>query len=241
MQPTVLLFDIDGTLVTTGPSPRKAIDRAFHAAYGKEGAFDFPFDGMTDRAIVRRALAGIGAAASEEAIDAFLLRYVELLHQELEAEPAYPLHHGMERALEVALAADGVAVGLGTGNIKAGARAKLDKIGLFDHFSFGGFGCDHELRPELIRIGAERGAQALGVPLASCRVVVIGDTPADVEAALAIGAACIGVGTGRYDPAQLLACGATHAFQDFRDPRALVALLGEGHGQVVRAKSPPPR
>lgn len=226
MRPTVLLFDIDGTLVTTGPSPRIAIERAFAETYGREGAFDFPFDGMTDRAIVRRALARVGAEATDEAIDAFLELYVRLLREELAQEPAYPLHHGMERALEVALAADGVAVGLGTGNIKEGARAKLDKIDLFRHFGFGGFGCDHELRPELIRIGAQRGAAALGVPLADCRVVVIGDTPKDVEAARAIGAECIGVGTGRYTPAELLACGATHAFQDFRDDGALVALLG---------------
>lgn len=226
MRPTVLLYDIDGTLITTGASARRAIERAFEAHTGFTDAFDFPFDGMTDKAIVRQAFRAKGQEVDETAIDAFLELYVKVLEEEIANAPIYRLHNGMERAVNESLARENVAVGLGTGNIKAGARVKLDRVNLFGSFGFGGFGCDHEERPALIRIGAERGAAQLGVPLEECRVVIIGDTPKDIAAAKAIGAESIGVGTGSFGPAQLLACGATWAFRHMGQEGALEALLG---------------
>ena len=78
---------------------------------------------------------------------------------------------------------------------------------------------------ELIRRGAERGAQKLGRPLTECRVLVIGDTPKDVDAARGIGAESLGVGTGSFTAQQLLEHGATYAFDDLAAPGALAALL----------------
>jgi phosphoglycolate phosphatase-like HAD superfamily hydrolase len=118
-----------------------------------------------------------------------------------------------------------MAVGLGTGNVREGARIKLERVGVHHHFRFGGFGNDAEARPEVIRLGAERGAAELGVPLAECRVVVIGDTPRDVHAAASIGAECIAVATGSYSVEELQASGARHTFPDFSEPVALSALL----------------
>ena len=120
----------------------------------------------------------------------------------------------------------GTAVGLGTGNVRAGARIKLERVSLYDQFAFGGFGCDHEDRAELLRVGAERGAAALGVERGECRVVVIGDTVRDVDAALRIGAECIGVGTGAGTPETLSGRGATAVFATLAVPGALEALLG---------------
>ena len=116
-------------------------------------------------------------------------------------------------------------MGLGTGNVRQGARIKLERVRIHDRFSFGGFGCDHEDRVELIRHGARSGAAQLGVPFEECRVVVIGDTPKDVAAAKGIGASCIGVGTGSFTPEALLSCGADYAFPDFSVPEALASLL----------------
>src|SRR5262249_15158691 len=134
------------------------------------------------------------------------------------------VHAGILAALSAA-EGTGAAVGLGTGNLREGARLKLSRVGLLGRFAFGGFGSDHESRPELLRIGAERGAAALEAPVGECGVVVIGDTPKDVSAALAIGAECLAVATGSFDAAALAAAGATWTFRDLAEEGALDALL----------------
>ncbi len=228
MRPTVLLFDIDGTLVTTGGAGRRAISRAFEKLHGRADACDsFSLSGMTDRAIVRKALGIIGAEASPEAIDALIDCYLSLLSEEVRRteERHYFVHAGMREAVAEARSRSGVAVGLGTGNVREGARVKLERVGIYDQFAFGGFGCDHEDRVELIRHGARCGAQLLSTSLEKCRVVVIGDTPKDVAAAKGIGAVCIGVGTGNFTPEALVKAGADFAFPDFTAQGALEALL----------------
>jgi phosphoglycolate phosphatase-like HAD superfamily hydrolase len=183
---------------------------------------------MTDRSITRLALQGIGLEASDHDIDALLEVYIVELEAELGLSPSdnYRVHVGVEQAIEAARER-GAALGLGTGNVQEGARLKLEHVGLYRHFGFGGFGSDHELRVELIRKGAERGAEKLGKQLSECRVVVIGDTPKDVDAARGIGAESIGVGTGPFSAAQLREHGASHAFDDLLAPGALSALLGD--------------
>jgi phosphoglycolate phosphatase-like HAD superfamily hydrolase len=213
--------------VTTGGVGRRAVERAFERQHGRADACSLiRFDGMTDRSIARLGLEAIGVTPTDEAIEAILATYVGELKDELRLSPAgqYRVHAGIEAALRAA-AERGMAQGLGTGNIALGARLKLEHVGLYRHFDFGGFGCDHELRVELIRLGAARGAERLGVAVEACRVVIIGDTPKDVDAARGIGAECIGVGTGSYNAEQLLEHGATYAFADLTAPGALAALL----------------
>jgi phosphoglycolate phosphatase len=229
MRPTVLLFDIDGTLVTTGGVGRRALELAFERSHGRRDACTgFRFDGMTDRAIVRGGLSALGLDPSTAAIDAVLASYLEVLGEEVAAASAatYHVHPGMREALDALARVREVAVGLGTGNIRAGARIKLERVGLFDRFGFGGFGCDDEDRTALLRTGAERGAAQLQLPLAAVRVVVIGDTPKDVTAAHGICAESVAVATGSFSSAELRAAGATHAFTSLAVPGALEAVLG---------------
>jgi phosphoglycolate phosphatase len=227
MRPTVLLFDVDGTLVTTGGAGRRALERVFAHCFGREDACSFRLDGMTDRAIVRAGLASIGIAATSQEIDAVLRDYIRILEEEVArvAPSQYHLHAGIQDALDAARGRPEIALGLGTGNIREGARVKLSRVGIYDRFAFGGFGCDHEDRVELLRCGAGRGAQRLGVPIHGCRVVVIGDTPKDVAAAQGIGAESVAVGTGRFSSEELLSMGATAAFPDLSVPGALETLL----------------
>jgi phosphoglycolate phosphatase-like HAD superfamily hydrolase len=227
LKATVLLFDIDGTLVTTGGAGRRAMRRGFSELYGETQALEFAFDGLTDRSIVRRGLESVGEPVTDQAIDRVLERYLRALEDEVQKVPEerYRVHVGMREAIRVAREL-GAAIGLGTGNVREGARMKLERVALYAEFAFGGFGCDAEVRSDLIRIGAERGARALGQPSECCRVVVIGDTPKDVAAAQAIGAECIGVGTGSYSAAVLRQSGATAAFDDLSQDAALDALLG---------------
>jgi phosphoglycolate phosphatase-like HAD superfamily hydrolase len=220
MRPTVLLFDVDGTLVTTGGVGRRALEVAFERSFGRRDACKtFRLDGMTDRAIIRTGLGAIGIEPTEA-----------LLAEEVAAAPdaTYRVHAGMASTLDVAHGLAGVAVGLGTGNIREGARIKLERVGIYHRFAFGGFGCDAEDRTALIRRGAERGAARLDAPVAECRVVVIGDTPKDAAAAQAIGAECVGVGTGSFSAEQLLAAGATRAFDTLAAAGAIEAVLGDG-------------
>lgn len=225
MRPTVLLFDIDGTLISTGGAGRRAIDRAFEEHVGRADACSrFSFSGMTDRAIIRLGLEAVGEAVDDARIDALIASYLAALTDEVTRTPPekYRVHAGMREAVQAGLER-GMAVGLGTGNVREGARIKLERVGLFSSFNFGGFGDDHELRPELIRRGAERGLAQLGV--AQARVVVIGDTPKDVDAARAIGAESLAVATGGFTREQLVEAGATRAFDTLASPGALDWLL----------------
>jgi phosphoglycolate phosphatase-like HAD superfamily hydrolase len=228
MRPTILLFDVDGTLVTTGGAGRRALERTFERVHGRRDACAFPLDGMTDRAIVRAGLITIGMPAGEKEIDEVLAGYIEVLSEEVAGidSKQYRLHAGIQEALDAAGGRASVAIGLGTGNIREGARVKLNRVGIYERFKFGGFGCDSEQRVELVQCGAQRGADHLGRPLEACRVVVIGDTPKDVAAAQAIGAESVAVATGRFSVAELKSAGATHAFLNLAAPGAVEALLG---------------
>jgi phosphoglycolate phosphatase-like HAD superfamily hydrolase len=225
--PTVLLFDIDGTLVSTGGAGRRAMVGAFASVHGRHDVFDgLSFAGMTDRAIARHGLRAIAETlVSEEEIDRVLEAYLRLLEVELVKAEGYRVLPGVKALLDVLRADSDVAVGLGTGNVRRGAYAKLARGGLDGAFAFGGFGCDAEDRTELLRRGARRGAELLGVSLEECRIVVVGDTPKDVAAARGIGAPCVAVETGSYSAAALRACGARHVFATLADDGVRAALL----------------
>ena len=228
---TIVLFDIDGTLITTGGVGRHAIEAAFAELHGSADACShFSFDGMTDRAIMREGLTRLGREVTGEEVDRLITAYVRHLEDAIAAAPAerYRVHDGMHDAIDACHRA-GFAVGLGTGNIREGARLKLARVQLFERFAFGGFGDDHEQRDLLLAAGVKRGAERLGVKPGDVPVVVIGDSPRDVSAARAIGAACIGVGTGSSTAAHLLELGATAAFDSLAAPGALDALLDVSH------------
>lgn len=230
MRATVLLFDIDGTLITSGGAGRRAMLRAL-ADDGLSDGARFRFAGMTDRLIVRTALREAAVAISEERIDRIIARYLTHLAESVLETPEgdYRVHPGVRAAIRQGRER-GFAVGLGTGNVEAGARIKLSRVELDRSFPFGGFGSDAEDRRALIRRGAERGATRLGAPLEACRVVVLGDTPRDIEAARALaevapGAESFAVTTGFFGAEELAQHEPDHLFPDLAAPGALAALL----------------
>lgn len=232
-KPTIYLFDIDGTLVSAAGVGRRALQAAFTQRYGHPGKLDFGFDGMTDRTIVDMALQQmdppIPQAQREAEIDAILDLYVAALKLEaksaahqfvvLEGAPAV-----LDALVPLTLQRTGV-VGLGTGNIRKGAEIKLETVGLYKRFAFGGFGCDHHKRAALLAVGAARGAALLGHHVSACRVLVIGDTPKDVAAARDIGATCLAVSTGRFTQTELRASGAHHTAPSLASAEAMRVLL----------------
>jgi len=225
MTPAILLFDIDGTLLHAGGAGRRAVARVFGERFARREVFDdVRFHGMTDRAIVRGGLARAGLAADEAAIDGVCAAYLAALADEVPRSAGFRIMPGAAALLEALAGRAGLAVGLGTGNLREGARIKLEHARLSHHFAFGGFGCDAEDRAALLRIGAERGARHLGADLGDCRTIVIGDTPKDVAAAQAIGAESLTVETSGFAAAELRAAGATWAFPDLAAEGVLAAL-----------------
>jgi len=156
-----------------------------------------------------------------------LARYVECLDGELGMEGySSRLLDGVEALLTALESRDDVILGLLTGNVEPGARAKLRAVGLDpDRFTVGAFGSDHEHRPELPAIAQQRARDELGIDVPGADIVVIGDTPADIECARGVAARAIGVATGRYVVDELHGHGAAAVFQDLTDTEAVVRAI----------------
>ncbi len=225
-RPTILLFDIDGTLITCGGAGRDAMERAYAERLGAGPAPRFRFAGGTDLAIARRFLEEAGAEPTDEAVDGFLAAYLRHLPDALAASRAFRVFDGVTALLDRLAALPDIAIGLGTGNLEAGAYAKLRRGGLDARFAFGGFGSDHVERARLLARGAERGAAQLGRLLDACEVVVLGDTERDVAAAHAIGARCVGVATGPLSVEELRDAGAHHVVDGLGAPGLYEHLVG---------------
>jgi phosphoglycolate phosphatase len=228
MGPTIALFDIDGTLLRAGGAGRRAIELALGEALGgmsHEISLDsVDFAGRTDPWIVRAALVQLGVAVDDRLVDDVLRHYVAHLPRELEIASAFEVLPGVTSLLADLAMYDDVVLGLGTGNTKPAAYAKLARGGLDTFFAFGGFGSDHSERAELLRAGMQRGLERVGVQPGAAHVVVIGDTPHDVAAARAIGAQCVAVTTGGYDGPELEAAGACIVVSDLRSAAVREAI-----------------
>jgi phosphoglycolate phosphatase len=226
-RPTIQLFDIDGTLLDGKGAGRRAMEAAFTEVVGScEGLRRMGFAGMTDPAIVRAGLEYAELECDAATVEAVLEGYLLRLADCIATTPGYGLHAGVHEILDRLEHVDRCAIGLGTGNVERGARLKLEPVDIDHRFAFGGYGSDHEDRAELLRVGAQRGAGRLGVPLEACRIVVIGDTPRDVAAASAIGAECLAVATSFFSIDTLHEAGATRVVADLTSPEAIEMLLG---------------
>ena len=227
----LVLFDIDGTILWTDGAGRRAIHRALREVFGGVGPESYWFDGKTDRQIVRELmrLDGHDDARIDAAVEHTLDRYVSYLGAELaDAGASARLLDGVVPLLDALAGRDDVVLGLLTGNVEAGARAKLRAVGVDpDRFRVSAFGSDSEHRPALPAIAQRRACESLGAEIAGPNVVVIGDTPADVECGRGIGARAIGVATGRYGVEELRRAGAAFVFEDLTDTEAVVeAIVG---------------
>lgn len=195
----VYLFDIDGTLLHAHRAGRDAFDAVFAARHGVANASaGIRYGGKTDPAIVAEIFeTRLGRAPTADETTAFLDAYLPQLRDRLATTGVHVLD-GVTATLET-FAAAGVAMGVATGNIRAGADAKLAAAKLDGWFAFGGYGCDSHVRAELVARAIERARERA----LTGEVVVVGDTIHDIAAARACGATVCAVATGT-DPADRL-------------------------------------
>lgn len=230
----LVLFDIDGTLLSSAASGRDAIHAAFAEVLDDLAPLEgVRFDGKTDPQIVRELYAAAGREqdATPERITALLERYVDHLERTLaqRAGQVRPLP-GIVALLDALERRADVCLGLLTGNVSRGAALKLGAAGLdIARFRLGAYGSDHAHRPALPAIAVERAAAVMGHRPVGHRVVIIGDTPADVTCGQGIGARAVGVATGWYSGEQLAAAGAHAVFERFDDvEEAIGAIVSDG-------------
>ena len=205
------------------------MERALTTVFGSPGNQEYRYDGKTDRQIVRETmrLEGLSDDEIDAQMDTLLDRYVLGLHEEFSSgSRTVQIFPGVVELFDRLEQQPNVVLGLLTGNIEPGARAKLDAAGIeFSRFRVNAFGSDHEHRPALPAIAQKRAREMLGIDLAGNRLVVIGDTPADIRCGEAIGARAIGVATGRYTVEQLAEHGAYAVFETLADTDAVMERI----------------
>jgi phosphoglycolate phosphatase len=231
----LVLFDVDGTLITAGGAGRRALGQALVDVYGTAGPIDeYDFRGGTDPQIIRDLLVAAGLALPDiESREArCYARYLEILDAEIGDGRAVRVHRGVATLVETLAASSGCVVGLLTGNIEGGARIKLRSTGLWPRFRLGAYGSDHADRTCLPAVAADRAAALLGRPFRGPDLVVIGDTPRDVGCGRAFGAVCVAVATGWHSLADLTACSPDHVFADLSDTASVLAAILDGAGRT---------
>jgi phosphoglycolate phosphatase-like HAD superfamily hydrolase len=202
----ICLLDIDGTLVLTGGAGQTAFAQTLAVEFGiPEIDTRVAFAGRSDRAIAMDLFRSHGIDASEENWQRFCAGYLARLDDTLATHQGYVLPGVPELLKNLADRGD-VAIGLLTGNVREGARRKLGHYGLWEWFPFGGFGDEFDDRCQIASAAlaaakAHLNGQSTGH--VGGQVVVIGDTPHDVDCGRSIGARCVAVSTGQT-PADVL-------------------------------------
>jgi phosphoglycolate phosphatase len=193
----LVLFDIDGTLLHTGGVGIKAFARAFASEFGiSDGAERLKFSGRTDVSLVREFFTLHGIEPSAQNFDRFFAAYLHWLQLLIPDCKGGACRGVLEFYQSLCALPEPPLTGLLTGNIKKGARIKLERFDLWEKFPFGGFADDHEERDQIAAAALRRGSQQFGRDLSGDEVLVIGDTPLDIRCGRAIGAKVLAVATG---------------------------------------------
>ena len=225
---TLVLWDVDGTLLRAGPAGRLAFADAVAAVFGATVAHDqLPrMAGKTDRQIALEVLSRLGKPpdhlpAVESAIEVALYARFDQVRAEGVVLPGV-------RKLIAALDQAGATQTLVTGNIAPNARLKLEAVGLSPgalRLELGAYGSDDGDRDHLVPIALDR-CRAAGVEVDTSGTWVVGDTPLDLACARAAGVKCLLVATGTYPYPELAGAGADGVLPDLTGTRAVCALIG---------------
>jgi phosphoglycolate phosphatase-like HAD superfamily hydrolase len=209
--PRILLFDIDGTLVSTGGAGAAAWKTAFQELYGIPADIGKYTDaGMTDPDVGAKTFeAVLHRTPTAHELAEVVQRRLEHLPEAIAASEKYRVLPGVPERLSQ-LSRAGHLLGLITGNGDGAAFIKLSRGDLMRWFTFGAYASAGLDRAGIVRQAVARGEAMLGADVPNDQIYVIGDTPLDIEAAHAVGCTAIAVATGHYDVAALRNAGADH-------------------------------
>ncbi|HUG67321.1 MAG TPA: HAD hydrolase-like protein [Pirellulaceae bacterium] len=219
-----LLFDIDGTLINTGGAGGTALIEAFREDFGIDDPAEVPFSGRTDRGIGTNLFEQHGIDDSLENWRRLRDGYVARLPVHLSQRNGRVLD-GVLRLLERLRSREAVAIGLLTGNLEDGARIKLSHFGLFEQFTFGGFGDEHRHRDDVAGVALAAAKQYANGTFDPSRVWVIGDTPLDISCARSIDAKVLAVATGLHPAKELADSRPDFLLEDLSDTELVLNAL----------------
>ena len=228
MPPSLLLWDIDGTLVDTARAGERALLRLLRESYQRDYGTQLPvaLAGRTDLSIFADLFRALQVEAGPNQTAKFQKMYLALLEETLPTGKAR-LHAGIQSALEAVHAHAEVHQGLLTGNLREGARLKLSHLGIWKYFEFGAFADDSAHRNELGPFALRRAREKLGLDFPPERIFIIGDTEHDIACGKAIGAKTIAVATGAFTVEDLRAFQPTYLLPDLSNTDAFLKLVLE--------------
>ncbi|HWL54935.1 MAG TPA: HAD family hydrolase [Chthoniobacteraceae bacterium] len=222
----LFLFDIDGTLISSGGAGEHALKLAIADLFGVENGLEgIEIAGRTDRFIARNVCQRFCVEPTPERLRELFERYFAHLAAELPRRNGRLLP-GVAALLDALRSRPHVALTLLTGNLQEGARLKLTHYGVWDYFDFGAYADDSEDRNGLGPVAVERALQTYGVPFEPRRVVILGDTPHDIACGQVIGARTVAIATGPYSTDALAQHQPDHLYDDLSDIEAILADLG---------------
>jgi phosphoglycolate phosphatase len=215
--PMLILFDIDGTLLLTRGAGVQAMRDAGRELFGERFTVDgVEFSGRLDPLIWRDLAMHNGVDDAELHHEPFRAAYRRHITRRLTEQPtAFSLPGVAALIEELQRCADEVTLGVLTGNYPETGRLKLERAGLSpDVFTVAAWGIDGPTRRDLPPIAFRRYHEHHARTIEPERVVIIGDTPHDVDCALHNGCRALGVATGAFSTGELLDAGAHHAMEN---------------------------
>jgi phosphoglycolate phosphatase len=225
---TLVLFDIDGTLLRAGGSGRVASERAMIEVFGRTGKLaEYNFMGKTDFFTLVHLLTPEGLSEAE--IEAALPHFSAAMGRhmaEIVGQYTVQALPGTLELIQALKAQPNALVGIITGNMRESAAIKLQAAGFsLEDFAVGVYGSEARIRRDLMPIILNRAEEHCGVKFVAPNVVVIGDTPDDIDCAHCIGARAIAVATGWVLRAELEKHAPVTVLNDLSDTAAVMSLL----------------